>query len=719
MSTLTSDVMAILGIIEANEDPAVVANLTDELVRPWPLVRQEAAIQEARRITAEAKAAKWMGSLTDWLEQHSAGSSRLQGLNFLGAKEISVNEQGQVVGELVGQSSFARRTLKGYTSTPQSEAAFKEAKGEAGIDDDTVESVTVSPIAGGKITELPSIGELPRDQELMASQIIGHLGPHPGSRLTQEKLNAKVAEILKGLPTEDAKKVLRRVQTMLNERERQQKKDLANLRKVKGQAEEVEKVAGARESATPLMARFFDEFANGAVDVMTESLNNVARGGPSWENNLSDILAEQLEGKATFEGRPATADEIRRSMYGADQMLRALTLQQRAVYRLVITTAAGQVGTGKELNIDINRYIKIAIWSEEAAKRYWCDLAWKDTNGSAQVHEARMTLLARLLKEINDRPDLELTFSFAAFVIMVWWEADEKPANRAAEETVHAVLQAGAETGASPWTGPTLLWLQDWHQSAFARINVGHKLAAALALTDVPADVPHSPWKAWSMVIPDGMFTPTDTTAGWDLVAHNRQQRISKPFKEVMEESVVRNWTGVVLRRAWFRGTELVGIVADWDFDPGVAGEDPLQCAAVSIGASMVDAVGPDLIAMVRSLGLGVLAAITNQPARRSGSWGLTRRRPGSKKPEKLSMGEIWDVASPVTIDLREHVRNIQTGKTRAQRSAPTAAWIVRGHWKMQAHGAGRALRKRIWIEPFWKGEESMRKLMRGVEVKE
>ena len=31
---------------------------------------------------------------------------------------------------------------------------------------------------------------------------------------------------------------------------------------------------------------------------------------------------------------------------------------------------------------------------------------------------------------------------------------------------------------------------------------------------------------------------------------------------------------------------------------------------------------------------------------------------------------------------------------------------VVRGHWKMQAHGEARALRKRLWIEPYWRGPE-------------
>jgi hypothetical protein len=35
-----------------------------------------------------------------------------------------------------------------------------------------------------------------------------------------------------------------------------------------------------------------------------------------------------------------------------------------------------------------------------------------------------------------------------------------------------------------------------------------------------------------------------------------------------------------------------------------------------------------------------------------------------------------------------------------------TRRWVVKGHWRWQAHGPGRAERKRIWIHPFIKGPE-------------
>jgi hypothetical protein len=47
---------------------------------------------------------------------------------------------------------------------------------------------------------------------------------------------------------------------------------------------------------------------------------------------------------------------------------------------------------------------------------------------------------------------------------------------------------------------------------------------------------------------------------------------------------------------------------------------------------------------------------------------------------------------------------NITRATTSEERKL-TKRCIVRGHFKMQVHGEKRALRKRVWIKPYWKGE--------------
>lgn len=61
-----------------------------------------------------------------------------------------------------------------------------------------------------------------------------------------------------------------------------------------------------------------------------------------------------------------------------------------------------------------------------------------------------------------------------------------------------------------------------------------------------------------------------------------------------------------------------------------------------------------------------------------------------------------------VQSQLRDMASEIALGRTR---NAPSG-WklrlrhVVHGHWKNQAHGKGLKLRKRIWVEPYWRGPE-------------
>jgi len=59
------------------------------------------------------------------------------------------------------------------------------------------------------------------------------------------------------------------------------------------------------------------------------------------------------------------------------------------------------------------------------------------------------------------------------------------------------------------------------------------------------------------------------------------------------------------------------------------------------------------------------------------------------------------------TVDLVSH------GKEAEARWKISARFIVRGHWRNQFHGAGRQLRHRIWVQPYWKGPTGAEALKR------
>lgn len=216
-----------------------------------------------------------------------------------------------------------------------------------------------------------------------------------------------------------------------------------------------------------------------------------------------------------------------------------------------------------------------------------------------------------------------------------------------------------------------------WHGAGFPRLEVGHKLAAALCCTDVPAEIEvRAPWPAWSLVLPDGLFSEWNLGRLWCTGAE---------------------WTAAV-------GKEGVAIGAP----PASPGEMSVSCDHGTHAA-----VSPVAV-MIRNLIRGVCLSISEPGEhRKKGAHGGGQKSKGHGPPDLQQSRFI--LSAPVVIDLREHVAGVSSGRTG---TAPKVQFLVRGHWREQAHGADRQLRKRIWIQPFWKGPEGARVLLRSHTVK-
>jgi len=214
-------------------------------------------------------------------------------------------------------------------------------------------------------------------------------------------------------------------------------------------------------------------------------------------------------------------------------------------------------------------------------------------------------------------------------------------------------------------------FLGAWREGAFPRLEVSHKLAAALCLTEIPdADTLHSPWRAWSLLVPNGLLGDAQPQRVWCVGAEPRYL-VSK-----------------------------TGAVTGWSEEH--AG-----------GAVAAD--------MLRSLVRGACVVLSDPERKRTeGRWGTpaaaphTRaKRPTGTAPE----GARYVLAQPVTIDLRDTVTEAITGKRRG--GSPKVQFLVRGHLTHQAHGPRHSLRRVQWIEPFWKGDPAARVLLRGHRVQD
>ena len=213
-------------------------------------------------------------------------------------------------------------------------------------------------------------------------------------------------------------------------------------------------------------------------------------------------------------------------------------------------------------------------------------------------------------------------------------------------------------------------FLEAWRSSAFARLEVSHKLAAALCLTDVPeSDDLRAPWIAWSLLVPN------------DLLGETQPQRI------------------------WCMGIEPVflvsktGAIAPW---------------------SEAAAGGPVAAEMLRWL-VRAACVVLSDPERlraegRWGSGGAPARSHSKRTVGAPPDGSRYLLAQPVTIDLRDTVREALAGG-RHGGGVPKHQFLVRGHPKQQAWGPSNTLRRYKWIEPYWKGDPAARVLLRGHRV--
>lgn len=76
----------------------------------------------------------------------------------------------------------------------------------------------------------------------------------------------------------------------------------------------------------------------------------------------------------------------------------------------------------------------------------------------------------------------------------------------------------------------------------------------------------------------------------------------------------------------------------------------------------------------------------------------------GLPKGTKLAV-----LGAPVRCDVTEGVRRYLGGEGKS----PTVRFMVRGHYRNQAHGPDRSLRKVLWIQPHWKGDDDAPVLVR------
>jgi hypothetical protein len=239
-----------------------------------------------------------------------------------------------------------------------------------------------------------------------------------------------------------------------------------------------------------------------------------------------------------------------------------------------------------------------------------------------------------------------------------------------------------------------------WAVHAFQRITTSHTFAAALMCSDADRGALESiqkQWRAFMVVVPDGMLVIKGKDPQKDphfdfgrilLASYEGRSRMILLATNIRTQDGSTVFVSTYDEAASF--TDLLMLEPDAELEK--------------------DDQSRRLMVMAKRLVAGLLLSLQHEPNFKARE--VEAKPPSKKHREGEPAHRIVNVGRPLTVDCRDAVRRyIEEGKGKRKGghgaySPPTVQVLVRGHWRQQPHGPRSSLRKRIWLEPFWRGPE-------------
>jgi hypothetical protein len=246
------------------------------------------------------------------------------------------------------------------------------------------------------------------------------------------------------------------------------------------------------------------------------------------------------------------------------------------------------------------------------------------------------------------------------------------------------------------------LWLFTgrWVDQGAPRILLDDQLAASLMATDVGLDsIPFikPPWRAFMIEVPPGILVHGSRSFQRILVHYATFEGKPRWFYSIRELN--ENEDPEADMGLFTKATTEEMVLGDWDDNEGM--DDQLVRINYLVGR------------LILSLCLALSDPTTTTLREQKRSKGRGNR---FRTPYSVPDTRNFIVGRPITVDCRPAIRDYVEGRNKKTGSISVQV-LVRGHWKHQVHGVGRALRKLIHIEPYWKGPEEAKILLRATKV--
>ena len=257
-----------------------------------------------------------------------------------------------------------------------------------------------------------------------------------------------------------------------------------------------------------------------------------------------------------------------------------------------------------------------------------------------------------------------------------------------------------------------------WVDQGLPTYRLGHKRVAALMATHTPvelADQVQAPFKAFFIEMPTGLLHITEEDGTKievkGIIVHvTHYEKAQYGIQSARINRPLWNWMAVT-------GTKLV----QWQINrttqelctSGSLKHDNVWGEAFSLELTDYDHRVADLINRFIS---ALCLLVTSHKEEITEKREIRREKGKRLRMKKEPEFRVFTMTSNVFVDARSALENYLSGR---RPTTPSVQFLVRGHWRNQAHGVARALRKLMWIEPHWKGPDSGLIASRAYEVNE
>jgi hypothetical protein len=254
-----------------------------------------------------------------------------------------------------------------------------------------------------------------------------------------------------------------------------------------------------------------------------------------------------------------------------------------------------------------------------------------------------------------------------------------------------------------------LSFIARWADQAFPHIMLGQRTAAAMMATSTSEealDEVEPPFKAFLVSIPQGLIETYD-----DMEKRNVPMTTLSVQRYVRKEGSVWNW----------RLTSNESAITLWRF--GITSRDLVK-ADLGFGSeemnemfgTMIDDQDERIAQMVGRLIIAISLIFPEYNKRVGKSKHETGKTPRGwieHKGETVCFLKNFEVTTPIDIDCREEVKDYIRNGSKRKGVSPTARTFVRGYLRRPPGGIAKGLPKVVWVQPFWRGPEGGRIIVR------